>query len=194
MSAKTDRIYTINLGKVLLAPDNRRATRAINMIREFARHHMGVFDVKIDTDVSQYIWKKGIRHPPRKIQVRMHKTDDGHVLISKYDDEIQQQIEAHESDVEKDVPEITTNETKPSTSDTVDSENTPTPADDTTNETKPSTSDTVDSENTPTPADDTTNETKPSTSDTVDSENTPTPADDTTDTKQESISKPKSEY
>ena len=87
LSAETDRVYTINLGKVLLSPDNRRAKRAINMMREFARHHMGVSEVKIDMDVSQYIWSKGIRHPPRKIRVRLNKTDEGHILISKYEGE-----------------------------------------------------------------------------------------------------------
>ena len=85
LSAETDRVYTINLGKVLLSPDNRRAKRAINMIREFARHHMGISEVKIDMDVSHIIWSKGIRSPPRKIRVRMRKTDEGNILISKYE-------------------------------------------------------------------------------------------------------------
>ena len=87
LSAETDRVYTINLGKVLLSADNRRAKRAINMIREFARHHMGISEVKIDMDVSRIIWSKGIRHPPRKIRVHMHKTDEGNILISKYEEE-----------------------------------------------------------------------------------------------------------
>ncbi len=87
LSAETDRVYTINLGKVLLTADNRRAKRAINMIREFARHHMGVSEVKIDMDVSRIIWNRGIRHPPRKIRVHMHKTDEGSILISKYEAE-----------------------------------------------------------------------------------------------------------
>ena len=75
LSTETDRVYTINLGKVLLSPNNRRAKRAINMIREFARHHMGISEVKIDMDVSHIIWSKGIRSPPRKIRVRMRKTE-----------------------------------------------------------------------------------------------------------------------
>ena len=85
LSTETDRVYTINLGKVLLSPNNRRAKRAINMIREFARHHMGISEVKIDMDVSHIIWSKGIRSPPRKIRVRMRKTDEGNILISKYE-------------------------------------------------------------------------------------------------------------
>jgi len=87
LSQELERVYTINLGKVLLSPNNRRSKRAINMIREFARHHMKIEDVKIDEELAQQIWKRGIRHPPRKIRVRMTKTDEGFVLISPYEEE-----------------------------------------------------------------------------------------------------------
>ena len=87
MSQDIERVYTINLGKVLLSPDNQRAKRAVNMIREFARHHMKVQQVKIEEDVSHLLWSRGIKHPPRKIRVRMTKTDEGYVLVSKYEAE-----------------------------------------------------------------------------------------------------------
>jgi len=87
MSQEVERVYTVNLGKVLLSPDNQRAKRAINMVKEFARHHMKTEQVKIEEDVSHLLWSRGIKHPPRKIRVRMTKTDDGYVLISKYDGE-----------------------------------------------------------------------------------------------------------
>jgi large subunit ribosomal protein L31e len=82
-----ERVYTINLGKVLLSPNNQRAKRAINMIREFAIHHMKSEDIKIEEDVSHLVWARGIRHPPRKIRVKLTKDDDGTVLISKYQEE-----------------------------------------------------------------------------------------------------------
>ena len=88
MSQETvERVYTINLGKVLLSPNNQRAKRAINMIREFAIRHMKSEDVKIEEDVSHLVWARGIRHPPRKIRVKLTKDDDGTVLISKYQEE-----------------------------------------------------------------------------------------------------------
>ena len=88
MSQETvERVYTINLGKVLLSPNNQRAKRAINMIREFAVHHMKSESVKIEEDVSHLVWARGIRHPPRKIRVKLTKDDDGTVLISKYQEE-----------------------------------------------------------------------------------------------------------
>ena len=87
MSQEVERVYTVNLGKVLLSPDNQRAKRAINMVKEFARHHMRTEQIKIEEDVSHLLWARGIKHPPRKIRVRMTKTDDGYVLISKYEGE-----------------------------------------------------------------------------------------------------------
>ncbi|HLC24139.1 MAG TPA: 50S ribosomal protein L31e [Nitrosopumilaceae archaeon] len=88
MSQETvERVYTINLGKVLLSPNNQRAKRAINMIREFAIHHMKSEDIKIEEDVSHLVWARGIRRPPRKIRVKLTKDDDGTVLISKYQEE-----------------------------------------------------------------------------------------------------------
>ena len=85
MSQETERVYTVNLGKVLLSPDNQRAKRAVNMIKEFARRHMKTEEIKLEEDVSHLLWSRGIRHPPRKIRIRMTKTDEGYILISKYE-------------------------------------------------------------------------------------------------------------
>jgi large subunit ribosomal protein L31e len=87
MSQELERVYTINLGKVLLSVDTHRAPRAINMIKEFARHHMKTQEIKIEEDLAHQIWSKGVRSPPRKIRVRMSKTDEGYVLVSPYTDE-----------------------------------------------------------------------------------------------------------
>ena len=45
----------LNLGKVLLSPDNQRAKRAVNMIKEFARHHMKMEQVKLEEDISHLL-------------------------------------------------------------------------------------------------------------------------------------------
>jgi len=99
LSQELERVYTINLGKVLLSQSQHRAVRAINMIREFARRHMKVDDVKIDQDLSQQIWKRGIRRPPRKIRVKMTKTEDGFVLVSPYEEEIETKVKPEEKEV-----------------------------------------------------------------------------------------------
>jgi len=103
MSQELERVYTINLGKVLLSPNNQRAKRAINMIKEFARHHMKTEEIKIEETLSHLIWKRGIRHPPRKIRVSMTKTDEGFVLVSPYEEEIE---EATKPKQEKKTPEV----------------------------------------------------------------------------------------
>ena len=40
MSQEVERVYTVNLGKVLLSPDNQRAKRAINMVKELSLIHI----------------------------------------------------------------------------------------------------------------------------------------------------------
>ncbi len=86
MSLESERVYTINLGKVLLSPDNQRAKRAINMIKEFARHHMKSETIKIEEDVAHLVWSRGMRRPPRRIRVMMSTTSDGSILVSSYDE------------------------------------------------------------------------------------------------------------
>ena len=80
-----ERIHTINLGKVLLSQPQHRATRALNMIREFSRRHMKTEAIKIDEDLARKIWARGARSPPRKIRVRMERNDEGDILVSHYE-------------------------------------------------------------------------------------------------------------
>ena len=101
MSQELERVYTIPLGKVLLSQSQHRAVRAINMIREFARKHMKTQEIKIDEEVAHLIWSKGVRSPPRKIRVKLTKTDDGYILVTNYQDD----PESEEKDSKKS-PEI----------------------------------------------------------------------------------------
>src|SRR5438445_11558095 len=100
-----ERIYTINLGKVLLSPNNQRAKRAINMIREFASRHMKSEKVKIEEDVSHLVWERGIRHPPRKIRVKLTKDDDDNIIVSKYQEEKKEEEKPKEKKEEKKLEE-----------------------------------------------------------------------------------------
>jgi len=97
LSQELERVYTIPLGKVLLSQSQHRAVRAINMIREFARKHMKTQEIKIDEEVAHLIWSKGVRSPPRKIRVKMTKTDDGYILVTNYEDD----VESDEKDSKK---------------------------------------------------------------------------------------------
>src|SRR6267142_810300 len=107
-----ERVYTINLGKVWLSPNNQRAKRAINMIKEFATHHMKSENVKIEEDVSHLVWARGIRHPPRKIRVKLTKDDDGNILVSKYEEEKKVEGKPKEKKPEEKKPEEKPKESK----------------------------------------------------------------------------------
>ena len=108
MSKDVERIYTINLGKALISQSQHRATRAINMIKEFARHHMKVETIKIEEELAQEIWARGARSPPRKVRVLMNKTDDGYILVSRYTDDIDAPDTAEETAADDDTAEETT--------------------------------------------------------------------------------------
>ena len=87
MSQELERVYTIPLGTVKISQSQHRAVRAINMIREFARHHMKVETIKIDEELARDMWARGVRNPPRKVRVRMTKTDEGYILVTKYSED-----------------------------------------------------------------------------------------------------------
>ena len=103
MSQELERVYTIPLGKALLSQSQHRAVRAINMIREFARKHMKTQEIKIDEEVARLIWSRGVRSPPRKIRVRMVKSDDGYILVSNY----QEEVESTAIPTKEDTPKVT---------------------------------------------------------------------------------------
>ena len=129
LSQELERVYTIPLGKVLLSQSQHRAVRAINMIREFGRKHMKTQEIKIDEELAQLIWSRGVRSPPRKIRVKMTKTDDGYILVTNYEEgtesdetdskkspEIKQKVEPQTDDTDAiEVTEETLKEAKPKT-------------------------------------------------------------------------------
>jgi len=67
-----ERIYTIPLKKAWRVPRNKRAEKAIKVIREFIKRHLKVEEVVIGQDVNQEVWKRGIQKPPRRIRVRAY--------------------------------------------------------------------------------------------------------------------------
>jgi large subunit ribosomal protein L31e len=88
-----ERIYTIPLGKVWIVPPNKRAPRAVRMVRDFVTKHMKLEAKKeeeeeeapakliISNEVNEGIWKRGIEKPPRKIRVRAAKDKEGNVTV-----------------------------------------------------------------------------------------------------------------
>jgi large subunit ribosomal protein L31e len=88
-----ERTYTIPLGKAWIRPPNKRAPRAMHMIRAFINRHMKLTmrveeeeekelpKLVINKEVNEKVWGRGIEKPPRKIRVRAAKDKDGNVTV-----------------------------------------------------------------------------------------------------------------
>ena len=75
------RTYMVPLRNAFEAPPYRRAKVAIRIIKEFTIRHMKASKVKIKVDVSELIWARGIRKPPRRIKLEMERDEDGLVSV-----------------------------------------------------------------------------------------------------------------
>ena len=75
------RTYVVPLGVVFEAPPYRRAKKAIIVIKAFATRHMKATEVKIDSEVNELVWARGIRHPPRRLTLEMERDEDGIVTV-----------------------------------------------------------------------------------------------------------------
>ncbi len=66
-----ENIYTIPFYPQLnkTAP-YRRTPRAVRLLKEFIFKHTKVDFVIIDEELNEFMWKRGIRKPPRKVKVR----------------------------------------------------------------------------------------------------------------------------
>ncbi|MGB9740162.1 MAG: 50S ribosomal protein L31e [Candidatus Bathyarchaeia archaeon] len=89
-----ERIYTVPLGRAWIMPPNKRAARAIRILKDFLKKHMKLEARKegeeeeeepkkliITNEVNEKIWSRGIEKPPRKIRVRAAKDKDGNVTV-----------------------------------------------------------------------------------------------------------------
>jgi large subunit ribosomal protein L31e len=89
-----ERIYTVPLGKCWIVPPNKRAPKAMRIIRGFVVKHMKLEKRKaegeeeeepkrlvISNDVNERVWMRGIEKPPRKIRIRAAKDKEGNVTV-----------------------------------------------------------------------------------------------------------------
>ncbi len=77
-----EREYIISLRKkVELVPRYKRTNKAVKTIKEFIAKHMRVENrdlnkVRVDFLLNDYMWSRGIKHPPMKIKVKAIKEGD----------------------------------------------------------------------------------------------------------------------
>ncbi len=76
-----ERIYVIPLAKARKGPRNKRAKKAIRYLREYMYRHFKPESLIISQEVNEFIWKRGIQKPPRKLKVRATKNIDGLVVV-----------------------------------------------------------------------------------------------------------------
>ena len=78
-----ERDYKINLRRTREVSRTKRAPYAIRLIRKFIARHLKVDleKVKISNEVNEIVWSRGIEKPPRKINVKVLKYDDGTVEV-----------------------------------------------------------------------------------------------------------------
>jgi len=88
-----ERTYTIPLGKAGITPPNKRAPKAMRIIKDFVKRHMKLEArmegedeeeprrLIVSNSVNERVWRRGIEKPPRKIRVRAAKDKDGNVTV-----------------------------------------------------------------------------------------------------------------
>lgn len=107
--------YVIPLDKVYTnKPRTRRADNAISVIYSFMKKHTRKDrkDIVLSNEVNEYVWKRSIQKPPRKIEVSL-RNEDGKVYVFLKDSKAFKEFrKAHES---KKAPEKkgTATKTKP---------------------------------------------------------------------------------
>lgn len=99
-----EREYTIPLRAAWKGTRTKRAERAIRVIRQFAKRHMKSSEIKIENEVNQAVWFRGIQKPPRKIRVLMKKDKDDVVTVSLLGpppEEEKEQVKEEKSEAEE---------------------------------------------------------------------------------------------
>lgn len=74
-----EELYTIPFRDVKHVPRHKRTVRAIKILKHYIERHMKVnpIDIRIDPELNEELWKRGIEKPPRKIRVRAVKDTEG---------------------------------------------------------------------------------------------------------------------
>ncbi len=88
--AKTENVekeFVIPLrGRFRQVPRYKRTNKAVKSIKEYIVRHMKIYDrdlkkVKIDKNLNEFLWHRGIKNPPFKVRVKANKNKDGNVSV-----------------------------------------------------------------------------------------------------------------
>jgi len=73
---KLERDYVVPLQRVYWLGRNKRAKRAVRVLREFVLKHTKAERVVLDNEVNEAIWARSIKRPPRRLAVHVGVTED----------------------------------------------------------------------------------------------------------------------
>ncbi len=76
-----ERKYTVPFYEAYAKPAKKRGPKAMKMLRQFVARHMKVplENVRIDNRLSVFMNARGIKHPPKKLNVKLQKDKEGRV-------------------------------------------------------------------------------------------------------------------
>jgi large subunit ribosomal protein L31e len=74
-----ERIYIIPLRRAKDSPRNRRVSRAVKIVQEYLKRHMKSDKIKLNEELNQKLWERGIKNVIPRVRVRAVKADDGSV-------------------------------------------------------------------------------------------------------------------
>ena len=76
-------VYTIPLRDAYRAPLGKRAKVAVRIVKEFVMRHVKPDLVRISPEVNEVIWSKGIKHPPRRLKVKVEVREEEGVKVAE---------------------------------------------------------------------------------------------------------------
>ena len=68
-----ERIMVVPLRKARRGSRSKFAPKAVRYLREFIARHMKAREVIVGNELNKFIWSRGIKNPPRRVEVRALK-------------------------------------------------------------------------------------------------------------------------
>jgi large subunit ribosomal protein L31e len=79
-----ERIYTVPFSKLIYGrkiPRKQRTPRAMRHLRSYLQRHLRSDNIILTAEVNEFMWTRGIQHPPKRIRIRAVKTEDDIVTV-----------------------------------------------------------------------------------------------------------------
>ncbi|RLE62293.1 MAG: 50S ribosomal protein L31e [Thermoprotei archaeon] len=83
-------VTTIPLRKAYYVPRQKRANKAIRLIKEYVSRHLHVSTVKISNRVNEEIWRRNRERPPRRIRVKIVRIDEDTAEVLLPEEEVEE--------------------------------------------------------------------------------------------------------